>query len=74
MNILVISDGFWPDHTGGISKSLLPEVGGLVARVTNYIVIWALLKERPSIGFIPCSVLDKCLNWLPGYISNFTLM
>ena len=30
MNILVLADSFLPDHTGGITKSLLPEVEGLV--------------------------------------------
>lgn len=30
MRILCLSDAFWPDHTGGISKSLLTKVEGLV--------------------------------------------
>ena len=30
MNILCLSDAFWPDHTGGITKSLLSKVEGLV--------------------------------------------
>ena len=30
MRILCLSDAFWPDHTGGITKSLLTEVEGLV--------------------------------------------
>jgi glycosyltransferase involved in cell wall biosynthesis len=29
MNILCLTDAFWPDHAGGISKSLLPEIEGL---------------------------------------------
>lgn len=32
MKILTLTDAFWPDHTGGISKSLLPEVLELAAR------------------------------------------
>ena len=30
MRILCLSDAFWPDHTGGITKSLITEVEGLV--------------------------------------------
>jgi len=30
VRILCLSDAFWPDHTGGITKSLLTEVEGLV--------------------------------------------
>jgi hypothetical protein len=29
MQILILVDAFWPDHTSGISKSLLPVVEGL---------------------------------------------
>lgn len=32
MKVLVVSDAFWPDHVGGITKSLWAEVKGLVAR------------------------------------------
>lgn len=32
MNILVLSDSFWPDQTGGITKSLLPEVEELAKK------------------------------------------
>jgi glycosyltransferase involved in cell wall biosynthesis len=45
MNILVLSDGFWPDQTGGISKSLLPEVKGLVARGHTVVVVTRRLKK-----------------------------
>ncbi|NSW84034.1 MAG: glycosyltransferase family 4 protein [Syntrophothermus sp.] len=44
MNILVLSDAFWPDHTGGISKSLLPEVEELVARGHRVVVITRRLR------------------------------
>ncbi|OQY44871.1 MAG: hypothetical protein B6242_11695 [Anaerolineaceae bacterium 4572_78] len=30
MHILCLTDAFWHDHTGGISKSLRPEIDGLV--------------------------------------------
>lgn len=39
MRMLVISDAFWPDHTGGITKSLLNEVEGLVARGHQIVVV-----------------------------------
>lgn len=45
MNILVLADAFWPDHTGGISKSLLPEVEGLVARGHTVVVATRRLKK-----------------------------
>jgi len=45
MNILVFSDTFWPDHTGGISKSLLPEVEELVARGHRVTVITRRLRS-----------------------------
>lgn len=44
MSILVLSDAFWPDHTGGISKSLLPEVEQLVARGHRVVVITRKLR------------------------------
>lgn len=39
MNILVLPDVFWPDHTGGITKSLLPEVQELVNRGHRVVVM-----------------------------------
>ncbi len=45
MNILVLSDAFWPDHTGGISKSLLPEVEELAARGHRVVVVARKLKK-----------------------------
>lgn len=45
MNILVLSDAFWPDHTGGISKSLLAEVERLVARGHRCVVLTRRLRR-----------------------------
>jgi len=45
MKVLVASDAFWPDHTGGITKSLLTEVEGLVARGHQIVVVTRRLKE-----------------------------
>ncbi|GAW94022.1 glycosyltransferase family 4 protein [Calderihabitans maritimus] len=45
MNILVLSDAFWPDHTGGISKSLLSEVEGLVTRGHRVVVVTRRLNR-----------------------------
>ncbi|WP_440007808.1 glycosyltransferase family 4 protein [Halomicrococcus sp. SG-WS-1] len=38
MNVLVLSDAFWPDHYGGITKSLVTEVEGLVERGHDVVV------------------------------------
>jgi len=46
MKIVVISDAFWPDHTGGISKSLLTEVKGLMARGHKVIVVTRRLRKN----------------------------
>jgi len=46
MNVLVISDAFWPDQAGGISKSLLPEVEGLVVQGHRVIVMTRRLKQN----------------------------
>ena len=46
MNILVLSDAFWPDHTGGISKSLLSEVKEFVARGHRVIVVTRRLRRN----------------------------
>jgi glycosyltransferase involved in cell wall biosynthesis len=32
MHVLVLADAFWPEHTGGVSKSLLTEIQGLHER------------------------------------------
>lgn len=45
MNLLVVSDAFWPDHTGGVSKSLLTEVEGLVARGHRVTVLTRRLRK-----------------------------
>jgi len=45
VKILIVSDAFWPEHTGGITKSLLTEVKGLVARGHRIIVVTRRLKE-----------------------------
>jgi len=39
MKILIVSDAFWPDDTGGITNSLLNEVKGLIARGHQIIVV-----------------------------------
>ena len=49
MNILVLADAFWPDDVGGISKSILPEVEGLVARGHRVAVVTRRLE--PSFEF-----------------------
>jgi len=48
MNILVLSDAFWPDHTGGVSKSLLPEVEELAARGHRVVVVTRRLRQNLS--------------------------
>ncbi|MEM2567903.1 MAG: glycosyltransferase family 4 protein [Candidatus Bathyarchaeia archaeon] len=48
MNLLVLSDAFWPDHTGGISKSLLSEVEGLVALGHRVVVVTRRTKRSTS--------------------------
>jgi len=45
MKILVLTDAFWPDQTGGISKSLLTEVEGLVAQGHSVVVVTRQLKK-----------------------------
>jgi len=46
MKILVLSDAFWPDHAGGISKSLLIEVESLVARGHKVVVVTKRLRKN----------------------------
>ena len=46
MKILVLSDVFWPDDTGGISKSLLSEVKGLVACGHRIVVLTRRLRRN----------------------------
>ncbi len=48
MKILIISDAFWPDHTGGITKSLLTEVEGLVARGHQIVVVTRHQKKKSA--------------------------
>lgn len=45
MNIIVLPDVFWPDHTGGISKSLLTEVEELSSRGHQIVVVTRSLKQ-----------------------------
>ena len=45
MKILVLTDAFWPDQTGGISKSLLTEVEGLVTQGHSVVVVTRQLKK-----------------------------
>jgi glycosyltransferase involved in cell wall biosynthesis len=49
MKILVLTGGFFPDHTGGISKSLLPEVEGLIGLGHEVTVVTRrLLRGKPE--------------------------
>ena len=48
LKILVIVDGFWPDHTGGISKSLLNEVRSLSKRGHEIVVITRRLHKNTA--------------------------
>jgi glycosyltransferase involved in cell wall biosynthesis len=45
MRILCLSDAFWPDHTGGISKSLLTKIEGLVELGHSVSVVCRRLKN-----------------------------
>jgi glycosyltransferase involved in cell wall biosynthesis len=45
MNLLVLSDSFWPDRTGGITKSVLPEVETLIDRGHKATVITRKLRS-----------------------------
>jgi len=45
VNILVLSDAFWPDYAGGISKSLLSEVEELAARKHRVVIVARRLKQ-----------------------------
>ncbi len=39
MNILCLTDAFWPDHTGGISKTVISEVDELVSQGNKVIAV-----------------------------------
>lgn len=54
MNILVVSDAFWPDDTGGISKSLLLEVQALVSRGHRVVVVTRRIRK----GLAPYEVRE----------------
>lgn len=45
MNILLLSDAFWPDHTGGITKSLWLEVERLARRGHRIVVLTRRLRS-----------------------------
>jgi len=45
LRILVVSDAFWPYHIGGITKSLLTEVEGFVARGHQVVVVSRRLRK-----------------------------
>lgn len=47
--LLVIVDGFWPERMGGIAKSLLNEVEGLVAAGHDVVVVTRALDENISL-------------------------
>jgi glycosyltransferase involved in cell wall biosynthesis len=46
MNILILSDAFWLDYTGGITKSLVPEVEELIARGHQVVLITRRFKPK----------------------------
>lgn len=49
MRILIVADAFWPDHIGGITKSLLTETENLMARGHQITVVARRLKgDSPS--------------------------
>ncbi|OKH52137.1 hypothetical protein NIES2101_16005 [Calothrix sp. HK-06] len=48
MNILCIVDAFYPDHTGGISKSILPEIEGLIKLGHQVTVVSRLQSNKPK--------------------------
>lgn len=69
MNILVLVDAFWPDHTGGISKSLLPEVRELASRDHNiYVVTRKLSRELPNQEMRECYHLYRYTSPYKGTI------
>jgi glycosyltransferase involved in cell wall biosynthesis len=50
MKILCLSDAFWPDHTGGISKSLITKIEGLVELGNDVTVVCRrLLDTHPGL-------------------------
>lgn len=46
ITLLVLTDAFWPDQTGEISKSLLPKVEELTARGHRVVVVPRKLKQN----------------------------
>ncbi len=48
MKIICIADAFYPDHTGGISKSILPEIEGLVRLGHQVTVVSRLQSNKPK--------------------------
>ncbi len=48
MKILCVADAVYPDHTGGISKSLLPEIEGLVRLGHKVTVVSRLQSNQPQ--------------------------
>lgn len=50
MNVLCLTDAFWPDHTGGISKSLVSSVEGL-ANLGHFITV---VSRRLHPGYPKC--------------------
>lgn len=44
MNILCLTDAFWPDHAGGISKTVLFETEGLLARGHKLVAVGRRLR------------------------------
>jgi glycosyltransferase involved in cell wall biosynthesis len=47
MKIVCVTDAFYPDHIGGVSKSILPEVEGLVKLGHQVTVISRLQTNKP---------------------------
>lgn len=48
LKILIISDAFWPDYTGGITKSLLTEIEGLVTHGHQIVIVTRRLKKNST--------------------------
>jgi len=49
MKILCLTDAFWPDHAGGISKTVLFEMEGLLARGHEVVAVSRRLRaDHPS--------------------------
>ncbi|RLM71601.1 glycosyltransferase family 1 protein [Halorubrum sp. Atlit-8R] len=48
LSILVVSDAYWPEQTGGITKSLLTEIEGLVQNGHKVVVVTRTLSTNSA--------------------------